>query len=409
MGRVYNIAVNVVQNNGMNDLYLYEYPNNIAITVIFVILFKISSIFNLTDYLTIVTLFNSIIVGLSGILMYSISKKMFGNKKALMLLIILLFSTPLYLYCAIYYTDTLSMFMMLLIAYMYIIIKNIKPEKKAKKIIGYISLGVIITIGMKIKLTTFFVVIAYIVYLIFTNKMKECWKAIIPVIAGFTVLMLVYNIGVNKFVLENTELSKETKQPIEQWLYMGLIGNGGFNQETYDIMNQYNTIEGKKIVLREKIKETLQNYNCNTFIKHLNEKLKYAWTDGTYLAPEKLRREPVHQTDLHELLLASGKNVKYYKYIPQVMHMSMLIFILIGVINIIRKKNFENKNIIFYITMLGFILFLLIWENRSRYILTGIPVFMIAMLEGIEQISKTKNKEQNKSLCVKAESNEKGE
>ena len=41
--------------------------------------------------------------------------------------------------------------------------------------------------------------------------------------------------------------------------------------------------------------------------------------------------------------------------------------------------------------MLGFITFLLIWENRSRYILTGVPFFVIGQLEGVEFLINTKN------------------
>lgn len=394
MGDVYKMAVNVATQNTLDPSYLYQYPNNIGITLVYIVIFKVASIFKITDYITVATIFNSVIVGLSGLLMYLITKKAFGTKKALMLSIILLFTTPFYLYSAIYYTDTLSMFMMLSIAYIFLIAKDIKPEKRLKKILMYIFLGIITFIAMKIKITTMFIVIAYFIYELFNRKLKDNWKYLIYTLIAFVVIMIMYNVVVNKKIIKDKNISSDLKMPVSQWISMGLKGNGGFDQEAYDFIHQYSNYGEKDKAARGRIKEQLGNYNASTFIKHLNEKLKYTWTDGTYFAPEKLRREPVNQNGLHELVLASGKNNEAYKYIPQVMHMSMLVLILIGAVNILKRKDFSNKNIIFYILMLGFILFLLIWENRSRYILTGVPFFMMAMLEGIDIISTKEEKEE---------------
>lgn len=387
MGDVYKMATSVATQGRLDSAYLYQYPNNIGITIVYMVLFKIASIFKITDFVTVATIFNSSIVGLSGILMYGITKRIFGNKKAIMISIILLITTPFYLYAAIYYTDTLSMFMMLAIAYTFLLAKQVKLEKKIKKICMYLLLGIITFIAMKIKITTMFIVIAYFIYAVFNGKSKDNLKYLLYTVIAFIVVMMMFNIVVNNKILYDKKLSSDLKMPISQWISMGLKGNGGFDQEAYDFIHQYSNCDEKDKAAKGRIKEQLANYDANTFIKHINEKLKYTWTDGTYFAPEKLRREPVNQNALHELVLASGKNNKVYKYIPQVMHMSMLVFILIGAVGILKRKDFSNKNVILYILMLGFILFLMIWENRSRYILTGVPFFMMAMLEGIENIS----------------------
>ena len=60
-------------------------------------------------------------------------------------------------------------------------------------------------------------------------------------------------------------------------------------------------------------------------------------------------------------------------------------------------KEYEDTNVIFYILMLGFIAFFLIWENRSRYILTCVPFLMIAQLKGIEIVTKYKSRKEEVS------------
>ena len=38
-------------------------------------------------------------------------------------------------------------------------------------------------------------------------------------------------------------------------------------------------------------------------------------------------------------------------------------------------------------SMLGIMMFLLIWENRSRYLVNFIPLMLIAQINGIEYLS----------------------
>ena len=231
----------------------------------------------------------------------------------------------------------------------------------------------------------------------FIKQIKENWKLITIVMCTILIMVVEHNIFINKLMIPDKDISFREKYPIEHWISMGLSGAGGYNGNFVKEMRSANTYKERQEIARQQIEKLLSSYDANSFIKHLNKKLKYAWTDGTYFASDKVERQPVNRTILHEFVLKDGKYVKYYKYIPQVMHMSMLIFILIGVINIINNKDFKNKNNIIYICMLGFIVFLLIWENRSRYVLTGLPFFMLAQLEGIEIICKNKELE-NKNI-----------
>ena len=76
----------------------------------------------------------------------------------------------------------------------------------------------------------------------------------------------------------------------------------------------------------------------------------------------------------------------WYKYLPQIMHISLLILILFSCLKIVKEKDWQNKNNILLIAMYGLIVFLLIWENRSRYILTMLPIYILFGIEGINYI-----------------------
>ena len=122
MGDVFNIAKNyTIGSEDIGAGYLLQYPNNQMITVIYIVVFKISYIFKCSDFITIATLFNSLIITATVILLYYCINKIYNKSKALLALIICLCTTPLYMHCAIYYTDSLSMFFSTLILFLFLI------------------------------------------------------------------------------------------------------------------------------------------------------------------------------------------------------------------------------------------------------------------------------------------------
>ena len=147
------------------------------------------------------------------------------------------------------------------------------------------------------------------------------------------------------------------------------------------------TFEQKRRADIDKIKERIVTRTANEHIKNLSGKLFFAWHDGTYWAPDVLRREPSRRGILHEYVLEGGKYSDYYKYIPQVMHFSLLIFMLVSICRIIKRKDKNCKDVIILVTTFGVMLFLLIWENRSRYLVNIIPLMLISQLNGIEYVA----------------------
>ena len=70
MGTVFNIAKEYVTTGTTTDTYLYTFPNNIMLTAIYIIIFKVFNIIKINDFITIATVFNSLLVAGTGILLY---------------------------------------------------------------------------------------------------------------------------------------------------------------------------------------------------------------------------------------------------------------------------------------------------------------------------------------------------
>lgn len=388
MGSVFMMAKNYVTSGHVLESYLYSYPNNTMLTLMYIAVFKIASIIPKVDYILVATLFNTCIITGCMILIYQIAKKILDKKKALMLLILTVFTSPLYMHAAIYYSDSISAFIALLIFYCYLVLME---KKQFKNTMMYqILLGIFIFLGIKIKITTGFVAIAIVVYHFLNGTIKENIKKVSIILPTLAVSLLIFEFIINPMVITNKKALDTHKVPIIHWMMMGLKQEGGYNEEDYAYTFSYLTYQDKKEADIKKIKQRISEYDANSFIKHLTSKLKFAWTDGTYYAPEKLRREPVQKNLLHEIVLPDGKYANIYKYIPQSMHMGMLILIVINVYQMVKYKKYQNKDMILAITMFGFMLFLLVWENRSRYIFTIVPLMMLLQMNGIEVLARGK-------------------
>lgn len=387
MGSVYEIAKSHALTGTMGEsTYLVSYPNNILIAVIYAIVFKTASFLGITEFIGTATIFNALIVTLTVWITFKIAKILFDAKKALTILFIMLLTTPLYLYVSIYYTDTLSMLFSTLIFYVFLIVNNL--EKGKKKLLLEILLGIIIVMAWKIKVTSAFVFIAICVFYILNGLNMKKVKEISNIIISVFIFLLLYNFVIEDRINNRPDVDN-LRMPIEYWILTGLSKNGDFKEEYYQFFVKYPTYSEKKEAGRNKIKEELSSFTSNDFVKHLTEKLKFAWTDGTYYAPEKLRRKPVEYNILHEIILPTGKYSSYYKYFPQAMHIGLLIFMIFSSIRILKEKDYKSKNMILLISIFGLIIFLLIWENRSRYILTMLPLYILLGINGVETIEKS--------------------
>lgn len=387
MGNVFNSSLELAQTGKVQDTYLLTFPNNIMLTLLNAIVLKLALLINANiDTIFVITIYNAIIVWITILLTYLVAKEIFDDDRANMFLIIALFTMPFYFYTPVFYTDTMSMFFLILMTYLCVKINKCEENSKQKIILQGI-LGVVSVIGMKVKLTSIFILIAASIYILLTWNWKKALKNIVSIMPTFIITLVIINIVSNQLVYYGRDDST-FKVPKLHWVMIGLNENGSFSPEDYTTTMTKPTYEEKEEAEIQSIKEKISQYNAKTFLIHLNDKLIFAWGDGTYYGPIKLERMPHKFGVLHDVVLRYGKYNKYFKYIPQAMHFGMLIFILINTFFIIKEKRYsKNINIIFIITICGFLAFLLIWENRSRYVITALPIMLLLEVEGINYLN----------------------
>lgn len=57
------------------------------------------------------------------------------------------------------------------------------------------------------------------------------------------------------------------------------------------------------------IRQKLEEYGASGMLAHLREKVVFTWGDGVYFAPEKLQRDPLKESWLHDWVRIMEKTI----------------------------------------------------------------------------------------------------
>lgn len=399
-GVVYEQARSYVLTGDRTDLnnsslYLQYHDNNIGLFAFWVAIFKFVNLFGVTDFLTVATLVNAFMVGISILLLYLCLRKILDKKKAYFGLIISLFFVPLFTYIPIFYTDTLSMPFVMLILYLYLSLNKDKLLSK-KNILFFLLILLLAYLGGKIKMTTWVIFIAVLIHFIFTQK----WKSITVVLIVTILFIPTSSILWQKLIVENKSFAIVENDygalPWTHYLMMGVQRKGeqvneircigGYNYKDLEKTLFYKTSEESKEYNLEEYVRRVKEYGFIGYIDYLTKKAVNAWGEGSfftdyvyqfdYKAPNAIKKE------------IRGINTNKLLYFEQgVMEAMVFIFGCYGLVMFFKKKETSSKTII-PLSIFGMLLVLLFWENRSRYLVNYIPIFIMLITLFYSEITK---------------------
>jgi hypothetical protein len=372
-------------NLGSYQSYFYTFPNNLGCLFLLKIFFQALSVFGIKTFYLAGTVLVCIIFEVAYYLVFLIVKHLYGVLNAFMALILCALVIPIYFYSSIFYTDTLTFVFPVLIYFLYIQAKDASSRKVTYLL--FVSIGIVTAIGMTIKISVLFMLIAIFIDLILTLNIKQyifkicvCFLSLAIVIIAFQTY--IYNCGILDKSIADTR-----KIPYSHWLSMTLVGDGTYNNNDYSYIYTFPTTKQMDQAAWKKYFQRLNNYGVSGYIVFLNRKQITTWGNGTYDINEFLRTRPVNKTFLHDFVLDGGKYNIQFSNICQGFYIGMFSFILLYIFMLVRKrrryKYTDNKSLAVYIVILGLFIFFLVWEANARYIINYIPIFIIAAVPGI--------------------------
>ena len=132
------------------------------------------------------------------------------------------------------------------------------------------------------------------------------------------------------------------------------------------------------------LKNRIEEFGVKGFISHTVKKAVWMWEDGTYFISHHLEKTD-NWNPLHSLVLDKGSYHNVF-YIYSCGFQLFLIFMMILSVfkGCIKPK--VDKTILLKGLLFSILIFLLIWESRSRYLYNFTPVFILLAVDGLQEL-----------------------
>lgn len=379
--------------------YLTQFPNNFGVTLLMGSWFKLTA-WTPVGWTVRALALNILFVNISILLVYLTVRKLRGVSAAIRTSWLALLFSPFFLYLPVFYTDTLSMpfAIGLFCAYVYLKAANTAARKYALAAV----MGILAVFAFALKPTALCVLIAIVLYELLSAKKTRFTRR--SVIQALKVPAIFLAVAAPAFLFfataRNMVMAADAEAvPWQDYVKMGAQGEGGFNREDRDwALALLDSGTGGREVGRlawDKYMQRVSSFGPLGYANFLIHKLSYTWGDGTFYAPNKLERSPISaetgsgaKTWLQEIVLPEGRFFVPFLYAQNGFWLAVLIIFVVGAWRDIKALgkteqgtalNLTHAKFILRLAILGVIIFFLIWETRSRYIVNYMPIFMLLL------------------------------
>ncbi|MEG0297403.1 MAG: hypothetical protein RR620_11860 [Clostridium sp.] len=386
--------------------YFMMYPNNIFLLLVFSKVYKLAEMLEFIDYRFLLVIINIVMVDLAIIMTILISKRIFNKKSVIVAssLFGLLFAFSPWI--VVPYSDTLSMVFPIAILYIYIVQKGI--NNRWYKFSLYALMGCLTAVGSQIKPTVMIVVIAIFI-LEFINILRRKTKLIsfisyfLVVAVGLIATKGLYNKSIDNLTINGHNLSERelVEVPFTHFAMMGMqsvyVENrgtiyGAYDPEDVTFTESFPTKEEKIEANIGEIKNRLNNFGVKGYLEFLSKKACWFLSDGTFyyggegnfMVSEPYTKGKVAEK-LQNIFLHTGDK---FLSLANVFEGIWILILFLIIYPIFEKKRFSNNEEIFIIrlTITGIVLFLLLFEARSRYLINHIPFFILLATYGFNSV-----------------------
>ncbi len=365
----------IKNGNLKGEFYLTIYPNNVLITAILAFIRKLPFI---GKYYITTLIFNAALVNISGIFAALTLKNLKSSKAAIIGYIIMLPLVLLSPWINIPYSDTFALPCVTILMYLY---------SKEKRLRDYILIGFVAILGYKLKPTVIILLIAIVIVEVISNLNKINRKNIKKYSKIVCIFLMGAICGFGMVKLSKLYLKFEPLNYIRGISFVHYLAMGQ-NDETVGMYSQtdvndtinygirYDLSKFKKRVLSRNLPDTIKFYSKKTLV-NFNDG-SFSWgIDGVFFY-KKVQAPNGFAKFLREIYYKGGK---YYNLFIQVQNYIWILVLLLCPF-IIRKDN-TKKEYVIMLAIIGLVMFLTIFEPRTRYMYCYSEIYVMAAVLGI--------------------------
>lgn len=366
-------------NNEM--LYFARYGNNYSFTILLYYLYRIVRFFGVGYFVPFLMILNTILIDISGVFAIKLVRLLRGNLWGIRIMVLFLLCPTTYVWLLFTYTNTFSMPFVMGVLYF-----GIKAMRRRKhRIFNIILTAILGAVGYQIRATTIIPVIAVVMGALTAWRLRSYKEKILMIFIVMAIMgaSMVISSKVSRSYLKNTSIDQTF--PFTHWVMMGLNEkeNGYVNSVDVQFSSSFTTKEKKMDYQIIRMKDRLVKMGPVRYAKLLVRKMREVWSVGE---------------DGYQNFYKNGENFSgLYQYIfgdrsgavglyNQIFRCATFLFVVFSVFFQLRRRGVEEFFII-SLTLLGAILFFLLWETNRKYNICFMGIVMILMGDGITRCS----------------------
>lgn len=394
--RVFDGALEILNTGRLsltaNDGYFGLYPFNISIAAFNSIILQVITLLGIPEKFFLLSLqcVYLFLIDLGVFFSWKIVKILHSVKNAT-LFAILAAANPMLYVCAMgCYTTTLML--PLLMGTLLCIICFLKEQSFRRKcLLGFLA-GAALAFGSRLRATVFIAGIALAIYLIIRKRTeasesysgKRTALLICSVLLGAIISFGGYTLFQNTYI---TEDYTDTQMPPIYYLMFAANpeSKGSYNEDDFGMISQYDTLAEKEEVSFQILKSRLKTYGVSGMLSLAEHKLHATWSDGTEDYRDFLTTSRNYST-LHSYI--AGEHKDFFALYAHIYHVAIMGMFCLAVIFALRKKCDSSYYLIF-LTLLGGMLFHILWEAFYIY---SFGFSMLLLIPASESICLTSEK-----------------
>lgn len=386
-------VVNSAEFGMYNGDYFTRLPQNLLLHLLLRSWWQLFDFIPSMSALRIMEILNLFCVDISLLMLYFLAKKMYGQKIADRIFASSILLIAFHPTLTTIYSDTMAM--PYPIGILFFAVYGYDAKKKFVKMLCGAGIGMFCVVGYNIKPTSVIVAIAVLIFMILKYK-KNCSLKTCSIIVISATICAIITVGgiyrIEKPIKEQLaiEYPEIKSHSILHYIGLGLSnplddGTSGFgtfcSTEVQWTQEHRNNPSYKKEAV-EHIIGRIKNYGIVGYPQHLMNKIIWSGSDGTFFYGREgdfhLEEQAPQGTLRGFLQNATYRETDFYqKWFSSWMQGVWFYVCILCALSIFRKQD-NTFNGIAKLSVCGLFLFLMIFENRARYLFLFLPVILIA-------------------------------
>ncbi len=398
VSHVFDAVHYVINKNSfvrINAMYPFSvYPNNLGILFLLLPIEWIARLINVDGYLASIML-SVLSVNVAGVVLYYLIKHLTQKPIIAMftwILFYILFGFSPWI--TIPYTDTFTILFPITALYIYVTKKQQEVSVPRSLLIGFLLFW-----GMYIKPSVVVVLVAILLTEILSwgkwSAKLTNYRKLISI--GFILLggapVFLGNALIHKALINI--LNPEARFTALHYINMGLNTNrdGVFWGEDVEYSKSFQTVKERNQGDLSKIKTRLLSFGVEGYAQFLSRKALANFADGTFAwgiegnffqkIPERIN--PINKI-LNSYIIRYGVN--YSKFLTGSQFAWYLCLLILPFL-VFVPKHLKNNAVLLCLSILGIIAFVMLFEARARYLINHIPVLLVGVGMGFNNLIAT--------------------